>query len=152
MYAMKKTSAPSIFLVVVLLAVAVIANAQQPKKLPRIGYLSGRGAPTSPAPSHDAFRQGLRDLGYTEGKNILIEYRYPEGRLDRVPGLVAELVQLKVDVLVIVPLPAIRAAKQATKTIPIVMVATVDPVATGIVDSLARPGEISRGSLHLAET
>jgi putative ABC transport system substrate-binding protein len=140
MYAMKKTSAPSIVLVVVLLAVAVIANAQQPKKLPRIGYLSGRGAPTTPGPSAEAFRQGLRDLGYTEGKNILIEYRYPEGRLDRVPGLVAELVQLKVDVLVIVPLPAIRAAKQATKTIPIVMVATVDPVATGIVDSLARPG------------
>jgi putative tryptophan/tyrosine transport system substrate-binding protein len=140
MYAMKKPSAPSIVLVVVLLAVAVIANAQQPKKLPRIGYLSGRGAPTSPAPSHDAFRQGLRDLGYTEGKNILIEYRYPEGRLDRVPSLVAELVQLKVDVLVILPLPGILAAKQATKTIPIVMVATVDPVATGIVDSLARPG------------
>ena len=73
-------------------------------------------------------------------KNILVEYRYAEGKLDRIPGLVAELVQLKVDVLVVAILPAIRAAKQATKTIPIVMVTTVDPVATGLVDSLARPG------------
>ena len=87
-----------------------------------------------------AFRQGLRDLGYIEGKNILVEYRYIEGKRDRIPGLVAELVQLKVDVLVSGTLPAIRAAKQATKTIPIVMVTTMDPVATGLVDSLARPG------------
>ncbi|HYT53902.1 MAG TPA: ABC transporter substrate-binding protein [Verrucomicrobiae bacterium] len=137
---MKKAGVLSILPVVVLLAVAVIAEAQQPKKVPRIGYLSGRGDPSIPSPSGEAFRQGLRDLGYTEGKNILIEYRYPAGRLDRVPGLVAELVQLKVDVLVIIPLPAILAAKQATKTIPIVMVATVDPVATRLVDSLARPG------------
>jgi putative ABC transport system substrate-binding protein len=102
--------------------------------------LSGREAPTSPSSSTDSFRQGLRDLGYTEGKNILIEYHHPEGRLDRVPGIVAELVQRNVDILVLVPLPAIGAAKQATKTIPIVMVATVDPVATGIIDSLAHPG------------
>src|SRR6266571_8982610 len=140
MCAMRKAGVLSIRFVMVLLAVAVIAEAQQPKKVPRIGFLSGRGDPSIPSPSGEAFRQGLRDLGYTEGKNILIEYRYPAGRLDRVPGLVAELVQLKVDVLVIIPLPAILAAKQATKTIPIVMVATVDPVVTGIVDSLARPG------------
>src|SRR5437867_8860737 len=76
----------------------------------------------------------------SEGKNIVVEYRYIEGKLDRIPSLVAELVQLKVDVLVIVALSAIRAAKQATKTIPIVMVATVGPVATGLVDSLAHPG------------
>jgi len=88
----------------------------------------------------EAFRQGLRELGYIEGKNILIEYRYAEGNLDRLPGLVAELVQLKVDVLIVINLPAIRAAKQATKTIPIVIVTSVDPVATGLVDSLARPG------------
>jgi ABC-type uncharacterized transport system substrate-binding protein len=126
--------------VVVLLAVAVIADAQQPKKVPRIGYVSGGGDSSTPSRSRESFRQGLRELGYTEGNNILVEYRHPEGRIDRVPGLVDELVQLKVDVLVVVPLPAIRAAKQATKTIPIVIVATVDPVATGIVDSLARPG------------
>ena len=82
----------------------------------------------------------MRDLGYVEGKNILIEYRYVEGKADRIPSLVAELVQLKVDVLVAASPPAIRAAKQATKTIPIVMVTTQDPVATGLVDSLARPG------------
>jgi putative tryptophan/tyrosine transport system substrate-binding protein len=117
-----------------------LAQAQQAKKVPRIGYLSGRGDPSSSDPLVDAFRQGLRDLGYIEGKNILVEYRYAEGKLDRIPSLVAELVQLKVDVLVSPALPAIRAAKQATKTIPIVMLTNVDPVATGIVDSLARPG------------
>ena len=116
------------------------AEAQQPQKVPRIGYLSGRGDPSTPDPLADAFRQGLRDLGYIEGKNILVEYRYAEGKLDRIPSLVAELVQLKVDVLVSPTLPAIRAAKQTTKTIPIVMLTNVDPVATGIVDSLARPG------------
>ena len=93
-----------------------------------------------PGPQVEGFRQGLRDLGYIEGKNILVEYRYIEGKSDRIPSLVAELVQLKVDVLVLGPLPAIRAAKQATKTIPIVMVTTQDPVAAGFVDSLARPG------------
>ena len=81
-----------------------------------------------------------RDLGYGEGKNIMVEYRYIEGRQDRVPGLVGELVRLKVDVLVLVTLPSIRAAKQLTQTIPIVMVTTQDPVAAGIVDNLARPG------------
>src|SRR2546428_3124771 len=117
-----------------------LAQAQQAKKVPRVGYLSGRGDPSTPDPLVEAFRQGLRDLGYIEGKNILVEYRYAEGKLDRIPSLVAELVQLKVDVLVSSTLPAIRAAKQTTKTIPIVMLTNVDPVATGIVDSLARPG------------
>jgi putative ABC transport system substrate-binding protein len=123
-----------------------VATAQQPKKVPRIGYLSGRGDPSTPDPLVDAFRQGLRDLGYIESKNILVEYRYAEGKLDRMPSLVAELVQLKIDVFVSPALPAIRAAKQATKTIPIVMLINVDPVAAGIVDSLARPGGISPGS------
>jgi len=117
-----------------------LAQAQQAKKIPRIGYLSGRGDPSTPDPLVEAFRQGLRDLGYIEGKNILVEYRYAEGKLDRIPSLVAELVQLKVDVLVSATPGAIRAAKQATKTIPIVMLTNVDPVATGIVVSLARPG------------
>ncbi|MBI4488359.1 MAG: ABC transporter substrate-binding protein [Deltaproteobacteria bacterium] len=123
-----------------LLALSFPVEAQQPKKVPRIGILSGRGDPSTPDPLVDAFRQGLRDLGYIEEKNILVEYRYAEGNLNRIPSLVTELVQLKVDVLVSGNLPAIRTAKQATKTIPIVMVSAVDPVATGIVDSLARPG------------
>src|SRR5438132_9812375 len=115
-----------------LLSLSFSAAAQQPKKIPRIGYVSGSGDANNPGPNVEAFRQGLRDLGYTEGKNIVVEYRYIEGKLDRIPSLVAELVQLKVDVLVVVALSSIRAAKQATKTIPIVMVATVDPVATGL--------------------
>jgi len=88
----------------------------------------------------EAFREGLRDLGYIEGKNILVEYRYIEGKRDRIPGLVAELVQLKVDVFVSPTLTAILAAKQATKTIPIVMAINANPVALGLIDSLARPG------------
>jgi putative tryptophan/tyrosine transport system substrate-binding protein len=123
-----------------LVGAVAIAEAQQANKVPRIGFLSVSGDPKTPGPWVEAFRQGLRDLGYVEGKNILVDYRYIQGKLDRIPSLVAELVQLKVDVLVLVALPSIRAAEQATKTIPIVMVATVDPVATGIIDSLAHPG------------
>jgi len=129
----------SFALIALFYALCFSADAQQSKKVPRIGYLS----PTDPATESTrsvAFRQGLRDLGYVEGKNFVIEYRYLEGEVDRAPGLVAELVQFNIDVLVVQVLPGIRAAKQATKTIPIVMVASVDPVATGIVDSLARPG------------
>jgi len=120
-----------------LFALCRFAEAQQPKKVPRIGFLSGTGPEST---NVEAFRQGLQDLGYVEGKNILVEYRYLEGQLDRIPSLVAELVQLKADVLVLVTLSSIRAAKQATKTIPIVIVTNVDPVATGLVDSLGRPG------------
>ena len=114
------------------------AEVQQHKHI-RIGYLAG----TSSAPAQyniNAFRQGLLSLGYIEGRNIEIEYRYAEGKLDRAPTLIAELVQLKVDVLVTTTLGGTQAAKQATKTIPIVTVFAVDPVATGIIDSLARPG------------
>jgi putative ABC transport system substrate-binding protein len=116
------------------------AYAQQPAKVPRIGFVSATGDPNTPGSQVEGFRQGLRYLGYIEGKNILVEYRYLEGKSDSIPSLVAELVQLKVDVLVLGPQPAIRAAKQATKTIPIVMVTTQDPVAARFVDSLARPG------------
>jgi putative ABC transport system substrate-binding protein len=123
-----------------LLALCVPVQAQQLKKLPRIGYLVTAGDPGNLDSPDKAFRERLRDLGYIEGKNILIEYRYLEGKRDRIPSLVAELVELKVDVLVASTPPAIRAAKQATKTIPIVMVTTNDPVTTGIVDSLAQPG------------
>src|SRR6266540_2939237 len=136
MRAMKKVAWSSILVAAMLLAVAIIAEAQQPKKVPRIGFVPGSGDSNNPGPSVEAFRQGLQDLGYIEGKNIQIESRSMEGTVDSIPSLVAELVRLKVDVLVLVPLLAIRAAKQATKTIPIGM----DPVGTGIVDSLARPG------------
>ena len=120
---------------------SALAQAQQPKKVPRIGYVSTTGNASNQGPYVEALRQGLRDLGYIEGKNIVIEYRGAEGKGDSIPSLVNELVQLKVDVLVVpTNLSAIRAAKQATKTIPIVMVTLVDPVATGLVDSLARPG------------
>jgi putative tryptophan/tyrosine transport system substrate-binding protein len=125
-----------------------VAAAQQPKKVPTIGYLSG-GDPSNPEPGVKAFRQGLLDLGYIEGKNILLESRYAEGQNNRMASLVAELVQLKVDVLVSPVGPAIRAAQQATKIIPIVMVASGDPVATGYVDSLARPGRNITGVTRL---
>src|SRR5689334_12581262 len=115
-----------------LFALCVSAEAQQSKTVPRIGYISE----SNPG----AFRQGLKDLGYVEGKNILVEYRRAEGRINRIPSLVAELVKLKVDVLVVSNFLAIRRAKEATKTIPIVMLSVVDPVASGIVDSLMRPG------------
>ena len=123
-----------------LFALSVPAQAQQPTKIPRIGYVSGSGDANNPGSNVEAFRQGLRDLGYFDGKNILVEYRYAEGNQDRIPGLVAELVQLKVEILVVGAQASIRAAKNATKTIPIVMVSSVDPVAAGMVDSLAHPG------------
>src|SRR4030095_1548439 len=127
---------------VILLFFRVPVDAPQPKKVPRIGFVSARAAPTPTTPdsSADALRQGLRNLGYIEGKNIVIEYRYFEGKVDRIPSLVAELLQLKLDVLVSVNTLAIRAFKQETKTIPIVLVINDDPVTTGIVNSLARPG------------
>ena len=123
-----------------LFALSLSAQAQQPKKIPRIGYVSGVGDPNTPGPQVEAFRQGLRELGYTEGKNILVDYRYAEGKQERYQNFVAELVQLKVDVLIVTNPAAIRAAVQATKAIPIIMVTTEDPVTTGIVQSLARPG------------
>jgi len=128
-----------IWLLATVLLTTVFAEAQQ-QKIPRIGIVSGGGNTNTPRPQVEAFRQGLRDLGYVEGKNILVEYRYIEGKRDRYQSLVAELVQLKIDVLVVGPLPAILAAKQATKTIPIVILINADPVAAGLIDSLARPG------------
>src|SRR5437867_3818945 len=118
--AMKRAAVLSILVAVVLLAVAVIAEAQQPKKVPRIGYLSV-AAPARESARSEAIRLALRDLGYIEGQNIAIEYRYAEGRVDRFPELAAELVHLKVDIIVVASgaIP-VRAAKNATKTIPIV--------------------------------
>ena len=117
-----------------------VAQAQQPTKIPRIGYVSTNGDPSRPPSFVEAFGQGLRDLGYIEGKNIQVEYRYAEGKLDRVPGLITELVTLNVDALVLGTSTAIHAATKATNTIPIVMVTNSDPVAAGIVNSMARPG------------
>ena len=122
-----------------LLALSFPADAQQPKKIPRIGVIS-QGSLSSYSPSIKAFREGLRDLGYVEGQNIAIEYRYAEGVDERFPKLADELVQLKVNVIVANGTPATQAAKNATKTIPIVMEGVTDPVGTGLVASLAHPG------------
>ena len=111
----------------------------QPAKLYRIGLLSGH-SPSDTALWHQAFRQGLRDLGWIEGKNISIEYRYAEGRSDRLPDLAADLVRLKVDVIVASVTPDALAAHKATRAIPIVIVAAGDPVVLGLAKSLARPG------------
>jgi putative tryptophan/tyrosine transport system substrate-binding protein len=126
-----------------------IAEAQQPKKIPRIGYLS-IGDPATESTRSEAIRLALRELGYIEGQNIATEYRYAEGKLDRVPELAAELVRLKVDIIVVGgPIP-IRAAKNATKTIPIVMVGLgPDPVEAGFIESLARPGGNVTGLTNL---
>lgn len=134
-----------------LFAIGVSAEAQQPKKIPRIGYVSGTGTASDQGPYVEALRQGMRDLGHVEGKTFILEYRGAEGNADRIPALISELVELKVDVLVAPIVAAILPAKQATKTIPIVMVAGVDPVATKLVDSLARPGGNLTGLSTLAQ-
>jgi len=122
-----------------LLAAPLAAEAQQAGKVHRIGYLTG-GLSTDRPHLIEAFRQGLRELGWVEGQNIIIEYRYAEGRFDRLPDLAAELVRLKVDIIVAVATPASAAAKNATGTIPIVGISLGDPVGTGLIASLARPG------------
>jgi len=121
------------------LAWAGAVHAQVPARVRRIGLLSPF-SPSNTVLSHQAFRQGLRDLGWVEGKNISIEYRYAEGRRGSLPDLAADLVRLKVDVIVASAPPAALAAQRATTTIPIVMTDADDPVAAGLVDSLARPG------------
>jgi putative ABC transport system substrate-binding protein len=112
------------------------ALAQQAEKIPRIGYLSPRSALIT---SDHAFLQGLRELGYVEGKNILIEFRFADGKFDRLPGLAAELVRLNVDVIVAAVTQASLAAKASTKTIPVVMLAVGDPVRSGLINNIARP-------------
>ncbi len=148
---MRKAAVLSILFVVVPLAVAIMAEAQQATKVARIGRL---GAPSASAESArtEAFRQGLRELGYVEGKNIVIEYRYAEGQLDRLPALAAELVRLKVDIIVTAGGAVTRVAKETTSTIPIVMAFDNDPVGNGFVASLARPGgNITGLSTHYPE-
>lgn len=127
-------------LVSLLLAPCPPAYAQQLSKIPRVGYISGEGDPNNPGPRTAAFRNGLHELGYVEGKNIQVDYRYILGQSGRIEGLVAELIQLKPDVLVTASLASTRAAKQQTKTIPIVFRIPDDPVLLGLVESLARPG------------
>jgi ABC-type uncharacterized transport system substrate-binding protein len=136
-------------LVVALAMCGAVAQAQQPAKVPRIGYLAGTKPATYPA-RVAAFRQGLRELGYAEGKNIVVEYRYAEGKADRERELAAGLANLKVDVIVTTGPTLTRAAKEATVTIPIVFAQDGDPVASGFVASLARPGGNITGLSTLA--
>jgi putative ABC transport system substrate-binding protein len=146
--AMKKTV--YLFLIIAMAALSSIAEAQQPAKAPQIGVLSlGRAA--IPSARVEAFQQGLRDLGYIEGKNIAIEYRFAEGNLKRLRELAAELVGFKVNVIVTWGTPQILAVKQATKTSPIVMAFSGDPVRDGFVASLARPGGNITGLSSVAQ-
>lgn len=133
-----------------ILLVPPALESRQPTKIPRIGYLDG-GWPT-PEFLHlvEAFRQGLRQFGYSEGQNIAIEYRWAEGKYERLPDLAAELVRLKVDIIVAGIAQAARAARQATPRTPIIMVAVVDPVGFGLVKALARPGENITGLSNLS--
>ena len=132
-----------------ILSTIQLAQAQQPTKIPRVGFLSGQSL-SSISTRTEAFRLGLRELGYIEGKNIVIEWRFAEGKLDRLPALAAELVRLHVDVIVTAGPTSTRLFKEATSTIPIVMTNEADPVGTGFVASLARPGGNMTGLSTLA--
>jgi putative ABC transport system substrate-binding protein len=145
---MKRAAVPSILVAVVLLVLGVTAEAQQAAKIPRIGYLDNSTA-SGIAGLLDAFRQELSKLGWIEGKNITIEYRFAEQKLERLPELAADLVRLKVDLIVTSGGPTPLAAKKATTTIPIVMATSVDPVGAGLVASLARPGGNITGNSSL---
>lgn len=137
------------FIVSLLLALSVSAEAQ-PQKIPTIGILLPT---TASAISQwvETFRQGLRELGYVEGKNIIVEYRYADGRAERLPDLATELVRMKVDVIVTASTPGVLAAKNASSTIPIVMASSGDPVASGLVASLARPGGNVTGLTQMSQ-
>src|SRR5882724_10138449 len=139
MCAMKKAAVLSILVALVLLAVAVMAHAEQPARVPRIGFLFVSSLSSNSA-RMEAFRQGLHELGYVEGKNIVIEWRSAEEKSDRLPALAAELVRLKIDVFVTAGPAATRPVEEATVTIPIIMAQDTDPVGNGFVASLARPG------------
>lgn len=133
-----------------LLGGPLAAQAQQAGKIPRIGWLSVGSASREPAENLEAFRRGLQQLGYVEGRSITIEYRYAEGRQDRLPELAAELVRLKVDIIVAVPTPATLAARTATAVTPILMIQSADPVGLGLVASLGRPGGNISGIVTLS--
>src|SRR5712692_7898597 len=137
-----------------LFALCFPAEAHQAKSVPRIGYLSRDLHPSdsrAPSPRNlEAFRQGLRELGYIEGKNIIIEYRYADGRIERLPALAEELVRVKVEIIVVDTFISATAAKKVTTTIPIVMASGADPSASGLVASLARPGGNVTGLTNIA--
>jgi putative tryptophan/tyrosine transport system substrate-binding protein len=136
-------------LITCVLGWAAVAQAQQSKKIPRLGYLAAVSA-SADAPRLEAFRQGLRELGYVEGQNIIIEYRHQAGDFERLPALAAELVALKIDVLVAVTTNAALAASKTTTTIPIVFMGVTDPITAGLVDSLPRPGKNTTGITNMA--
>jgi putative ABC transport system substrate-binding protein len=136
-------------LITCVLGWAAIAEARQPKKIARVGYLAAVSA-SADAPRLEAFRQGLRELGYVEGQNIIIEYRHEGGGFERLPALAAELVALKIDVLVAVTTNAALAASKTTTTIPIVFMGVTDPITAGLVDSLPRPGKNTTGITNMA--
>jgi putative ABC transport system substrate-binding protein len=146
---MKNAVALPILVAVMLLGVALTAEAQQPVRIPRIGILITASASSFSA-RVEAFRQRLRELGYVEGKNIVIEYRYAEGKRERLSALAAELVRLKVDVIVTTGVVPVLAAKKANPTIPIVFAASSDPVGSGLVSSLAQPGGTITGLSQMA--
>jgi putative tryptophan/tyrosine transport system substrate-binding protein len=139
----------AVIVIVSLTLAPLAAGAQLATKVPRVGFLI-TGSSQGVQPLLDAFRQGLRELGYVEGQSIAIEYRWAEGKYERLSDLAAELVRLKLDVIVAVATPAVQAAKQATKAIPIVMLSVGDPVASGFVASVARPGGNITGLANIA--
>jgi putative tryptophan/tyrosine transport system substrate-binding protein len=132
-------SASQFLLVVLIIACVHLTEAQQPKKIPRIGFVTMTTA-SAGGQNLEAFRQGLRDLGYVEGANITIEQRWAEGWAERVSDLINELIRLKVDMIVVSSATGAVAAKKATSTIPIVFTAVTDPFERGLIDSLSRPG------------
>ncbi len=146
---MQHKIAAKIFTTAILYAIPIVSAQRQPPKIPRIGVLHTVSA-ASAADRVEAFRQGLRELGYVEGNNILVEYRYADSKLDRLPGLAAELARLKVDVIVTTGQGPTSAAKAVTRTISIVMARDTDPVGNGFVASLARPGGNITGLSNLA--
>lgn len=137
------------FFCALLVAISSFAQGQAPVTMHRIGVLRSGSASTH-AFQHEAFRQALRELGYVEGKNIAIEYRFAEGKLGRLPQLAADLLHLKVDAIVVAGIPVTRAARQVTSTIPIVVAAAGDLVRAGLVASLAKPGENITGSTGIS--
>ncbi len=147
---MKKAAVPSVLVLVLLLAVAIKAEAQQLPKVPRIGILEPATS-SSTAARIEAFRQGLRELGYIEGQNITIEYRYADGKSERIPDLAAELVNLKVDLIVTSQTPTVLAIKKVSSTMPIMFFLLSFPVENGIVNSFARPGGNATGLTVLSE-
>jgi putative ABC transport system substrate-binding protein len=143
-----KKNFSSLVLVVLFGALWASAEAQQSEKIPRVVYLTSFGAPS--VRQFDAFRQGLKEFGYAEGKTIILEYRYPKDKPEGTPAIVAEVMQNKVDIFVAADTTAIRALKKATKIIPVVMLSNQNPVAAGLVDSLAHPGGNVTGVTRLA--